>query len=226
MKKFTWVILVSLFAMMLVWCGSNTDTPKNDDSTLWQDQQQIMTVQNWDSIAVDYVGTSAEGLFDTNLPEVAQEYDAANPDADSVYNEQRNYVPLAFEVGAAQMIPWFDKGVIGMKEGETKELVLEPSDAYGEYNEELIQTVPLDNFTDNGLEIVVWETYNFGFTQGTVLEIDEDTNEVIIDFNPKLAWKTLTFEVTIVSITKKEDIQAVVENLPADSNDVFVDDLE
>jgi FKBP-type peptidyl-prolyl cis-trans isomerase 2 len=114
-----------------------------------------MTVQNGDTVAVNYVGTSDGELFDTSLVDVAQAYDAANPDADPVFNEAREYEPLAFEVGAAQMIPGFDRGVVGMTEGETKELVLEPSDAYGEYNEELIQTVPLNNFTDNGLEIVV-----------------------------------------------------------------------
>lgn len=210
MKKITGVLLVAVSAILLVWCGSKTDS-NTDDTTLWQQPQQIMTVQNGDTVAVNYIGTSDGELFDTSLPTVAQEYDAVNPDAEPIYNEARNYEPLSFEVGAGQMIPGFDSGVVGMKEWETKELVLEPSEAYGEYNEELIQAVPLNNFTDNGLEIVVWETYNFGFTQGTVLEIDEENNEVTIDFNPKLAWKTLVFEVTVVSITKYEEIEPVVD---------------
>lgn len=211
MKKTAGIVLVSVCAMMLIWCGWNSDS--TDGAIVEQPQKEVetMVVENGDTIAVNYIGTSEGELFDTSIAAVAQDYDAANPDAEPVFNEARNYEPLTFEVGAAQMIPWFDAGVVGMQEGETKELTLEPSEAYGEYNEELIQSVPLNNFTDNGLEIVVWESYNFGFTQWTVLEINEDENETIIDFNPRLAWKTLVFEVTIESITKQPEVQPVAE---------------
>jgi FKBP-type peptidyl-prolyl cis-trans isomerase 2 len=120
-----------------------------------------MVVQNGDMVSANYIGTSDGVLFDTSFESVAKEYDAENPDSDPIYNEARTYEPLTFEVGAGQMIPGFDNGVVGMEEGETKTLTLEPSDAYGEYNEELIQVVPLSNFTDNYIYIEVGETYIF-----------------------------------------------------------------
>lgn len=40
--------------------------------------------------------------------------------------------PLEFTVGAGQMIPGFDKGVVGMKIGEKKTLTLSPEEAYGD----------------------------------------------------------------------------------------------
>lgn len=188
--------------LVTVWCG--TKDAATEAPNVLENQKETMVVQNGDMVSVNYIGTSDWVLFDTSIADVAQEYDAENPDADPVYNEARNYEPLTFEVGAGQMIPGFDNGVVGMEEGETKTLVLEPSDAYGEYNEELIQVVPLSNFTDNDIEIEVGETYNFWFTQGTVLEINEENEEVTIDFNPKLAGKVLTFEVTVTWIERTE----------------------
>lgn len=194
--------------LVTVWCGGkdvNTDAP-----TVLEDQKETMVVQNGDMVSANYIGTSDGVLFDTSFESVAKEYDAENPDSDPIYNEARTYEPLTFEVGAGQMIPGFDNGVVGMEEGETKTLTLEPSDAYGEYNEELIQVVPLSNFTDNNIDIEVGETYNFWFTQWTVLEIAEENEEVTIDFNPKLAGKVLTFEVTITWIDRTQAVEAPV----------------
>lgn len=199
------VAVIALAIVVMVWCGTKTEevVTAGDDNTL-PAQPEVMTVQKWDSIKADYIGTSGSELFDTSIESVAQAYDAKNPEAAAIYNELRTYAPIEFTVWAWQMIPGFDAGVIGMKAWESKTLTLEPADAYGEYNEELVQVVPQTNFTDNGIEIVVGETYNFGFTQGKILEINEGTEEVTIDFNPKLAWKTLTFEVTVEEINRPE----------------------
>ncbi len=81
-------------------------------------------VENWNTIWVYYKWTLEDGtLFDTNIETVAQEY--------GTYDARRPYEPLSFEVGAGQMIPWFDAGVVGMRLGETKTLVIPPEDAYG-----------------------------------------------------------------------------------------------
>lgn len=192
--------------LVIVWCGGNDVNTQNP--AVLEVEKEAMVVQNGDMVSVNYVGSSNGVLFDTSLAAVAQEYDAENSDSDPIYNEARTYEPLTFEVGAGQMIPGFDNGVVGMQEGETKTLTLEPSDAYGEYNEELIQVVPLSNFTDNNIDIEVGETYNFWFTQWTVLEIAEENEEVTIDFNPVLAGKVLTFEVTVTWIDRTQALEA------------------
>ncbi len=65
-----------------------------------------------DTVAVEYTGRLEDGeIFDAT--------------------ERHGGEPLKFEVGAGQMIKGFDRGVIGMKVGETRTLTIPPEDAYG-----------------------------------------------------------------------------------------------
>ena len=50
--------------------------------------------------------------------------------------------PLEFVCMAGQMIPGFDAAVNEMKVGETKNVHLPASEAYGEHDEQLVQTIP------------------------------------------------------------------------------------
>ncbi len=146
-----------------------------------------------DTIKVNYVGKFEDGkVFDTSLEAVAKESE--------LYNELREYTPLEFTVSAGQMIPGFDKGVVGMKKGDKKTINIAPADGYGEIREDLVQKLPLSGFQGAGIEPKVGETYNFQVAQGTVLKIEGE--EVTIDFNHFLAGKTLVFDVEIIDIMK------------------------
>ena len=50
--------------------------------------------------------------------------------------------PLEFVCMAGQMIPGFDAAVKEMEVGETKNVHLPASEAYGEHDEQLVQTIP------------------------------------------------------------------------------------
>jgi len=73
-------------------------------------------IQSGDTISVDYTGKFQNGkIFDTS----------------------EGQAPLKFTVGAGMLIKGFDRAVIGMKQGETKTVVIEPEDGYGIRDEEL-----------------------------------------------------------------------------------------
>jgi FKBP-type peptidyl-prolyl cis-trans isomerase 2 len=55
--------------------------------------------------------------------------------------------------------------------GETRTLVIEAVDAYGEPSDQFIQEIPKDQFTEAEIEPGVGEVYNFVFGPGTVLEV-------------------------------------------------------
>jgi FKBP-type peptidyl-prolyl cis-trans isomerase len=68
-----------------------------------------------DTVAVNYTGRLADGtVFDSNI--------------DPKFNHVQ---PFVFVLGAGQVIPGWDKGIIGMKVGDKKTLVIAPADAYG-----------------------------------------------------------------------------------------------
>lgn len=69
-----------------------------------------------DTVSMNYTGRLENGtVFDSNV--------------DPKFGHPGQ--PLEFTLGAGQMIPGFDKGVLGMKVGDKKTLTLLPEEAYG-----------------------------------------------------------------------------------------------
>ena len=121
----------------------------------------------------------------------------------NVFDSSEGREPLEFTVGAGQMIPGFDKGVIGMSLDEEKEITIPPEEAYGIYDPAKIIAVPSDQFPDDlslevGMEISASQPDGSAI-QFTVKEIGEQ--DVTLDGNHFLAGKDLIFSVTLVSIS-------------------------
>ena len=108
--------------------------------------------------------------------------------------------PIEFKVGQGNLIPGFEKGVMGMEQGETKTISIPPEDAYGERQEELIAEIdknqfPPDIAPDVGMPLQV-QRPDGQVMPVVVVDISEDT--VTLDANPPLAGKTLIFDLKIV----------------------------
>lgn len=73
------------------------------------------TAKIGDTVAMNYTGRLENGtVFDSNV----------DPKFGHV-------TPFVFTLGAGQVIPGWDKGIVGMKVGEKKTLVIPPADGYG-----------------------------------------------------------------------------------------------
>lgn len=109
--------------------------------------------------------------------------------------------PLEFVCMAGQMIPGFDAAVRDMAVGETVNIRLEPADAYGERNEDLIQAVPRANMPGaDSLEVgaqVMLSSPDGRVFQAKVAEVDENT--ITFDLNHEMAGKALNFEIELLS---------------------------
>ena len=110
--------------------------------------------------------------------------------------------PLEFVCMAGQMIPGFDAAVKDMTVGETKTVHLACEDAYGERDEELVQTIPLSNIPD-AKDLPVGETVYLQGPNGQpfpakVAAMDDKT--VTFDLNHELAGQPLNFEITLVEV--------------------------
>jgi FKBP-type peptidyl-prolyl cis-trans isomerase SlpA len=102
-------------------------------------------------------------------------------------------------LGQGSLISGFEKGLIGMTEGESKIINIPFSDAYGEIKPELIAEVPRDRAPEEIKEGQMLQTMtNQGPLNVTVKEIKEET--LIIDGNHPLAGKDLTFDLELISV--------------------------
>ena len=137
-------------------------------------------VQNGDTVSVNYTGKFEDGqIFDTSLIEGRE--------------------PIKATIGAKQVIPGFENGLIDMTVGEKKTIEIQPQDAYGEYREEMVFDIPKSQFPEN---VQPGDILNAQSSMGpvnvTVVDVMEDT--IKIDSNHPLAGKKLIFELEVVSI--------------------------
>ena len=110
--------------------------------------------------------------------------------------------PLGYVQGNGMLIPGLEAELEGKEVGEKFKAVIQPKDAYGEYNEQLIATVPKSQFGDAGsIEVgMAFQAVADDNTPFIVRVINVTDDSVTIDGNHELAGKTLTFDVEIVEV--------------------------
>ena len=115
--------------------------------------------------------------------------------------DQSQGEPLAYLHGHTNIIPGLDKELEGKSAGDSLTAVIEPADAYGEYQEQAVQKVPRANF--QGVEDIQPGMQFQSEAEGqvmlvTVTDVNDDT--VTVDANHPLAGKKLSFDVEIVEV--------------------------
>ncbi|NTW06922.1 MAG: peptidylprolyl isomerase [Syntrophaceae bacterium] len=113
-----------------------------------------------------------------------------------------NVEPLEFTIGKGEVIPGFEKAVIGMKAGEEKTLTIPAKDAYGKRKDEMVVTidrsdVPEDIIPEVGMRLEVAQDDDQVFPV-TITEVSE--THVTLDANHPLAGIDLTFDLRLVEI--------------------------
>jgi FKBP-type peptidyl-prolyl cis-trans isomerase SlyD len=110
--------------------------------------------------------------------------------------------PLQFLVGYGNIISGLEREMMGMKVGDSKDLVIQPTDAYGDFDEEAFMEVPRDQFPkdmplEEGLELTVRDDAG----QARYARVDGiDGESVTLNFNHPLAGDELHFNVKVVGL--------------------------
>lgn len=120
---------------------------------------------------------------------------------DEVLDTNLDGDPIEFKYGHGKLIPGLESQISDMNEGETKKINVLADDAYGQYNDELSETLPISDFEGINLEIgMVLETdgENEERFRATVTEVTKE--EVTVDYNHPLAGSDLEFTVIIKTI--------------------------
>ena len=115
--------------------------------------------------------------------------------------------PLEFLTGYGNIIPGLENEMIGMKVGDSKDVVVAPADGYGEYDDEALLDVPRNQFpkdmpVEEGLELTVRDDSG----EGRYARIESVEGETVrLNFNHPLAGDELHFNVKVVSLREPTD---------------------
>ena len=131
---------------------------------------------------------------------VGIEYEVKEVGSTEISDTNKGGQPLEFIMGKSQIIPGLEKALIGMEIDEKSDIMVKAEDAYGQRNDEAVQTLPIDQFA--GVDLVAGMTLygqddNGQSTQVVVQSFDD--KEVTIDFNHPMAGKDLMFSVKVLS---------------------------
>lgn len=132
-----------------------------------------------DTVRVHYVGTLADGT----------EFDSS---------AQRG--PIEVTLGDGQVIAGFENALLGMAEGDTKSVTLEPGDAYGPHNDQFVHVVERERIPAE-IDLKVGTAIQASDSSGQpmhLLVVDLDAESVTLDANHPLAGKALTFGLELV----------------------------
>ena len=147
-----------------------------------------MAIKKGDIIKVEYEGTLDDGtVFDST--------------------KLNGGDPLKFEVGGGQLIKGFDDSVLGKEVGEEFSIKLQPSDAYGDYKNDMVRKMaknlfPKEQEPEPGMIIQVMDETGH-IILASIKEVIE--NNVIVDMNHPLAGKVLNFKIKVTETNLEPD---------------------
>jgi peptidylprolyl isomerase len=135
-----------------------------------------------DTVKVHYTGTLDDG---------------------TVFDSSAEREPLEFTIGGGNIIPGFEKAVVGMSPDETTTVKVPAAEAYGARQEELAVEVDRSEFGDDAA-LAVGQRFQVHRPDGddlvvTVTAVGDE--KVTLDGNHPLAGEDLSFEITLVAVS-------------------------
>lgn len=115
--------------------------------------------------------------------------------------------PMTVQIGASDLPPTVESGLIGLAEGQTVKIRVSPDEGYGPRQKNLLQTIDNPQFIEKIkprpgmlLSLKVEKEGKEHQVPATVIEVKD--GEVVVDYNHPLAGHHLTYQITVLSIHK------------------------
>jgi FKBP-type peptidyl-prolyl cis-trans isomerase SlyD len=121
---------------------------------------------------------------------------------DEILESTEDGEAIEFIQGIGQIIPGLENALYDMKVDDKKTVVIEPEDAYGDYDPESLEIAQKEEFSEE-IPLEVGTFLDLRDDEDNVLSaqiVEEDEDTITLDFNHPLAGKTLTFEITVADL--------------------------
>lgn len=114
--------------------------------------------------------------------------------------------PATLQLGSGELAPPLEACLEDLPVGERHVFLLEPAQAFGPHNPELVRRLPVSELPNGGADIGPLTLVEFaapgefggGKFAGLVREID--ATSALVDFNHPLAGKSIRFEVEVIGV--------------------------
>jgi FKBP-type peptidyl-prolyl cis-trans isomerase SlyD len=114
-----------------------------------------------------------------------------------VIDSSKGQEAFTYLQGGQMIVPGLEAQMEGRSEGDKFIAVVSPEQGYGEFDQQLLQRVPLDRFGGQNVEAGM----QFQAGEHHVVTVKEVAgNEVLIDGNHPLAGVTLNFDVEVTGV--------------------------
>ncbi len=132
-----------------------------------------------------------------------------------VFEDTSQGDPFVFEVGSPEIIPGLSEAVLGMTEGEEREVVIPKEKAFGERDENLIRNIPreglsLDVEPAPGLMLNLIVDTPQGEMTFPAMVVEVSPEEIVLDLNPPLAGEDLYFNIKLVKILNEPEPRIIL----------------
>ncbi|TLS68170.1 peptidylprolyl isomerase [Mariprofundus erugo] len=136
---------------------------------------------------------------------VSIHYTLTNDDGE-VIDSSRDAEPLVYLHGAENIIPGLEQALAGKVAGDDLKVSIAPSDAYGDFDENMVQVVPREMFQgvdtlEPGMEFQAQTSQ--GVQVIRIAAVDGD--DITIDGNHPLAGETLHFDVSVAAVREASE---------------------
>jgi peptidylprolyl isomerase len=123
-------------------------------------------------------------------------------DDETIIDSSEGKDPLQFTIGEGQLLHAFEQGVIGLAEGDSKNIQLTAQEGYGLKQDKLIGKLPLEARPE-GLAPEVGMKLQMKTPEDQLIAlkiVEMSDNDITADANHELAGEDLNFEIKLIEI--------------------------
>jgi peptidylprolyl isomerase len=158
---------------------------------------KFMTLEKGSLILIDYTAN----IKDTNkIFETTIEEDAKNSD---LYDPTRKYGPKLVSVGEGWVLKGLDEALAKANNGDKFEVEVSPDKGFGERIPNKVRMIAQRKLGDKADEVKIGDEVKIDERLGIVRFVG--SGRVQVDFNHRLAGRTLTYKVNIIKKLESDD---------------------
>ncbi len=163
----------------------------------------IKPVQAKDFILIDYVARNKDTkeIIDVTQEEVAKK--------EKAYKTDGIYEPMLVAVGEGWVVKGLDEALVGLKEGEEKEIELQPEKAFGTRDPQKLRILSARDLSRRGVTPRIGQRVEIDGQLALIRTVG--SGRITADFNHPLAGKVITYSVKVVR--KLRDVEEKIREL-------------